>query len=843
MDISLSFQDSTFTCNPLLRSTHIYEQLLGCFSHDSVSTHFGNMPSVAWDCTLPTCANVLLYQYQHLHSIKPLSTTVIKLQELSKLFSEVSISLESLYQLLREYSHMSEENIVENIEEDSASFLVSLEHLKNCLLEKIKRHKLFFSYDNNEQLSELETLLRCSHHIYKLPIFQANFDSGLSTEIDELLIESTCRRFEQIKASFNLDGEDMTEMITNAVDFTNTINAELKADYEFHQPIFQLIIYDDYYKKSFNTMEKLICPIIENIAENVKIKLREAVVENDSVAETYTTKMFEFYISVRTMLKLKHKLVESERGKGLLCTYSDWFRGAVVDWMNVAASKAKTRLTRSVELDELVVIDEMVKHSTSALDVTWCLRQICTFWAELDWENPTDLYMFLVRITDVISECCILYSTIILDKLHSKNLYDTNGDFYVTDGLCIMMNDLGHVMDFIKKITDYLPYGDTIKKLGEIYGVETIPRFDHTLKAILDCAYDDMNNKIIKIMAHVSLKFKGTLLPHISRVAKTSKTSYENALEVLMTYIDKNLITLNYTLIVQVFQRILKCLWEVFLTSTDEVLTFERKNLVASQYKSCGNMIDSMKCFFYGDGNGLTEEQINSKNLHELQSLLNLYKTSTEELIEQFIELCCNYSRQKGQSMEMGSLTFKAYYSQTDSVLNLQILNCRDLKPLDNTGSIDPYITLSLVPNHQFPVQEKRRTRTKEKDFYPIYDEVFQFKIPDPAQLKPGLALMFNLYDKDLFTRDDLYGEIFFSLDNILVMDKGSQMNSFGEASQIELSWGFIPMKGKVLETIKERSSYDQIALDFFTSRGVTHKRMQSNNKRSTRIYQKSRRK
>jgi hypothetical protein len=46
-------------------------------------------------------------------------------------------------------------------------------------------------------------------------------------------------------------------------------------------------------------------------------------------------------------------------------------------------------------------VDEMVKHSSSAVDIRTVLIQIKTFWEQLDWPDVEASYAFISKILDV----------------------------------------------------------------------------------------------------------------------------------------------------------------------------------------------------------------------------------------------------------------------------------------------------------------------------------------------------------------------------------------------------------------------------------------------------------
>ena len=56
---------------------------------------------------------------------------------------------------------------------------------------------------------------------------------------------------------------------------------------------------------------------------------------------------------------------------------------------------------QAVELDDLSPVDELVKHTSSAVDIRTVLMQIKTFWAQLCWPDVESSYAFISKILDV----------------------------------------------------------------------------------------------------------------------------------------------------------------------------------------------------------------------------------------------------------------------------------------------------------------------------------------------------------------------------------------------------------------------------------------------------------
>ena len=54
-----------------------------------------------------------------------------------------------------------------------------------------------------------------------------------------------------------------------------------------------------------------------------------------------------------------------------------------------------------MELDDLEPVDDLVKHSSSAVDIRAVMLQIKTFWKQLSWPDVEASYAFISKILDV----------------------------------------------------------------------------------------------------------------------------------------------------------------------------------------------------------------------------------------------------------------------------------------------------------------------------------------------------------------------------------------------------------------------------------------------------------
>ncbi|BES94858.1 synaptotagmin 4 [Nesidiocoris tenuis] len=129
---------------------------------------------------------------------------------------------------------------------------------------------------------------------------------------------------------------------------------------------------------------------------------------------------------------------------------------------------------------------------------------------------------------------------------------------------------------------------------------------------------------------------------------------------------------------------------------------------------------------------------------------------------------------------KLGQLIFKLRYKKEKSTLIVSVVKCRELPAKDpNVGSSDPYIKLQLLPEKQHKV----KTRVLRKTRNPVYDEDFTFYGITPAQLS-NITLHFVVLSFDRYSRDDIIGEVFCSLDTVDVSQAENQQMSLSRDIQ-----------------------------------------------------------
>ncbi|XP_017103350.2 protein unc-13 homolog 4B isoform X1 [Drosophila bipectinata] len=460
------------------------------------------------------------------------------------------------------------------------------------------------------------------------------------------------------------------------------------------------------------------------------------------------TSLFEVYLILKRYVQLGESLCSENLE---LSNFYPWFERGVTHWLDISIIKALNRIQKAIDLDQLKAVDETVKYSSSAVDTLSIFYQIKIFWQQLDWPEVEGSYTFVAKIINDICRCCIFYAQKMSNRVENLALIgDNNKMFVLSQEWCIAINNMDYIRQSLPSFIKELGTDDIIKRLGEYRTNLEAERCASTIKAVIENALDTERNQIVELIEIVARKMAPPIKRYLAEGAEVlAKDS--NSMDQLMNYLEGSLTTLYETLNEVNFGRILDSIWsELAIIMYDLIQSNLDKRRPPAFFQNLNNTLQTMlDCFKMGN-----IEASDVKILSAIQSRLQLYSLETADLIHQYYMERLEYQKNQTSS-QYGQLTIMA--NLTDSGLVLNILNARNLLPMDSNGTVDSFVKISLLPTIRFNDVSPLKTNVHNKNCFPLYDQEFRINLSEPQRTDKNSLILFSIKDKDLFGMSSQY--------------------------------------------------------------------------------------
>lgn len=569
---------------------------------------------------------------------------------------------------------------------------------------------------------------------------------------------------------------ERTEKQDNSVEETlvyfNKVVQIVRSDLQMaveYDKMFQRIMNLEYANTLYNLYQLEISNLIEDELVSICKSLKTIAYDWNCLSQpdsndhmSLGTRLFELYLALQRFVCLGTTLSTSGDDDFRIRNCHTWFQGGVEQWLDIAVVKAMQRIEKAVELDDLSPVDESVKYSSSALDTLTIFHQIKIFWDQLNWPDVESSYSFVAKIIDDLCRCCLFYA----DKMATK--VDGMGDitdnyerrFEVTKEWCLAINNIDYVCQSLKPFTEELQLNSLIEQLAEIRNPLEAERCNDTLQNVLENALDTIQNKIVDLLETVAMKMSPAMKKLLIEGAEILHQD-SNSIHRVMRYLDNNLATLYEELNEDNFNRILDIIWgnlgNILYDLIHSNIEKRRPPAFFSNLKATLQlMVKSFK---------RTDETADSEVLAKIEWLLTVNGMETSELIHQV-----HMERWRDQlelkSSPYGELTVRLQFLNND--LKLEIINARNLIPMDSNGFCDSFVRVSLLPEEKFTNISKPRTQTHSKNLFPLYDETFTLNLTSGQRNLTDGLVVFCVKDRDFLGMSNQFvGEAFVHLKDI----------------------------------------------------------------------------
>ncbi|GFO38153.1 Bai1-associated protein 3 [Plakobranchus ocellatus] len=818
-----------------------------------------NEASYKWTGDLPQVAKTILHQHAIQGDVTEVQQAVCRWQAYVRKHMEHPLSYDLLHNLLLDLDRLYEDGSLSREEEEALAeaFNNFIDYSKSLL----KKLREVYPPTNKTAFRRLEMMLCCLSTIHKMAVFKkcCPFHRELHSEVLSLIKKSNVEWYDRVYNNCKAHAKSEEESLQGLIELCNQLNSDIYKAYHNYNALFEEMTGVHYFQVTYKQMEKALSVdmkkgLEDELGEEVNQDTEQILKANDCLHEpsslgpllassqpgalNLNTGLFELYMNLQEFSRYGRLLPHSDIKQLSILSYYHWFKCAVSKWLIIAQHRADRRIRKAVELEKVAHADAAVKYSTSAVDVCCCFTQITEFWKQLAWPDRAGAYPFVYKLTEDICNGAKLYADLVHTKLTEKGYYDDEGQFDVTEELCITINNIEQVRRSLRPLPTLLDFNE-IQQAVELARDDPLHHSHHkkgggpnqhtmgdaalgllgtaSLQGIIQMADESMVNKIRQVVDRVADKMRPDIKKDVFHLNWAPESlPAEEAVGDLLEYLDSNLLTLNKNLLKTNFERILSSIWVEVLEEFREVLDTEEMRppvFYQRMFQALSLLVD----FLYANGNGLEMEAILIEPFENLRKELTMHKMDTLTLIETFyVEK--NEQQTHTSNTEYGVLNVRAVYRFDSHTLFVEVLSAKDLIPLDANGLSDPYVLVTLGPDHVFPNVSTQSTKIVKKTLNPMFDESFEFQVLPSQCTHHGATLVFTVMDHDLVFQNDFGGEAFLALADVHGVG-GEEVSGYDALSIVTLPL-LIPKASDhgALDVLRRRT-WDGVAQEFIKKR------------------------
>ncbi|XP_076667027.1 BAI1 associated protein 3 isoform X1 [Andrena cerasifolii] len=785
---------------------------------------------------LPQTALTILHQHAVQGDVTQLQQALVKWVATAR---QPTCDPRILHRLLQELDNLWHTDTLSRDEEQCLAD--SFNEFLEVTLKRVRQHRVLFSPLHRPSITKLDYYLRCLGLLSNMRAFRTccPFNKEIRGEIITALRKGTLDWYEDTRQhTMCYDKEPDQDADKVLQDFTNLVTAllvDLEQGLTYYNSLFENTNGVPYFSAVYKQLDKLLAEHVATHMENTsemqnelgaRVTIACLQLPGQNADEEYVlppgaeigTPMFELYLALQDFITMKENLPQSDHKTLAICKYYEWFRPAVDKWLDLAKLKAIQRVRKSAELDRICTGEYIVKHCTSAIDVTACFYQIKEFWKKLTWPDLPGSYNLVLKVVDAICSSAAYYAELTHQKLADSGYYEESTPYKTTDEviaqMCVAINGLEYVRRWLLDLGEELHVEKVLTALECQAGDSARVQWRHALTSPLEQTPGQMLLFINQIVSRIGTKMRPPLkkaMFHLAWSPDSLPTS--EAIAPLLEYLDVHLVALNAALLTVNFNRVLQDIWEVVLGELSNQMDGNASDKPAMFYERLHEALDLLVKFFHADEKGLPYEMLHCQSFLNVEERLQYHKMDTTFLIDR-------YYRQRLQdqlntvSSEYGVLTVRAYLNH-DS-LCVEVLNARDVIPLDPNGYSDPFVIIELLPRRAFEHCAEQHTNVKKKTLNPMFDECFEFSVSVEQCRSPDAMVLFTVMDHDVLTANDFAGEAFLGLSTIPgVADTNASIDNFHGLKHTELPLMHQKNRNHPILQILETRVGDKVALDF----------------------------
>eukprot|EP01135_Chromosphaera_perkinsii_P001419 Nk52_evm3s168 gene=Nk52_evmTU3s168 len=587
-----------------------------------------------------------------------------------------------------------------------------------------------------------------------------------------------------------LEAEKATLMINN---ITNQL-LNIKNKY-------QAVVNDAVDIDIFASSCEFFCKGISENSQKIISKISQGLKED---SDSLDRRISGFYYALMNLQRDVLDEVDEEFGLDIYPALTD-YGPIIVQWMQLISKKNVEWVNNALMQDKVTAMDGNIKCSTSVVDIFFGFNSTVSLLEKIDFPDDNMNSVFCTLLAEMICRGCELYTNQMHKKVYQAGFYDDEGQFDVTEELCISLNNIEQARVRLAKLkTSILDVLGDATETGALNVIEELFKEsekylgDH-LDSLLAATVEKMEPDLIRYLNHMTGTADALIGDGIQAPQEKPKFSLfgkrkssmgivtggslanedtPQAVEPILQYLNSNLETLSEYIYVDIFKCALSEIWRVILNIMLRMTAPNKSSVPANErgiqvftlsekedFDKLDSAMDMLGDYFEAGGDGLTPKEVFCGGYVQLKDIFDLCKAETSVLIRKYCAMEEEVEELTEKDYGLGSIAIALDYRTFGEkvgggVLNIDIVSGKDLKAMDSNGLSDPYVVCEVFPEL---VNSQMKTKTQKKTLSPFFNEHFSIDFPKDVDIK-DYTLTFTVWDHDFFSQDDFMGEVFVSL-------------------------------------------------------------------------------
>ncbi|NXY77599.1 UN13D protein, partial [Glareola pratincola] len=760
---------------------HLLQQLV---SYEILQHKAG---SIAWDGELSRHASTVLYLHATQKDLSDFHQVMAQWLAYSKLYQSLEFNSNCL---LHQITSIEYQWVQERLRpEQKAELAESFQSLLTYGVSLIRRYRIIFLLSVPRSTERLQSLLRVLVQMCKMKAFHelCTPSPDLPQMVSTALKSGTTEWFHMKKQhlkpmvkSMEENGKALSRLLLEVI-------GDLQQCQKIWNKFFINTLKLNLFSIAYLELEHL-------VAEHVQEQLHKV---DSSMSKPTAESLFQLYMNLQELYQMKD-FVPKRDGPLALSNFHQWFKEAVPQWLQKAYTIALERAQRAVQMDQLTPFGEHNKHSTSTVDLSTCYAQIVKTWQQLNWPDPEEAFMIMVKLVEDMCKIALMYCRLIKERAEALSLSERN-EGEAANRLCIVVNNIKQLRLLVLKLPSQLDWVQLEQRTGAIIDRQQI---QHTLHNQLDSTVSCLDHEVRDVVQALATKLEMGIARHIQELSSSNDTREpEDSIIPLMKFLESELQYLNKHLVHENFKSLLALLWHHTLAVLSAAAGQQMPS--AQRYKKLHCALKSLELCFYAEGCGLPLETLHTAAFVSLETHLALCSATSRKLIQKYFS--------KRIQQQVGA---RVVPPTSSHIPPLHMRGCPAQpacgKPAvpdvcSPPGSSDPFVQLTLEPRHEFPEVVARTTQCKRNELHPLFDEAFDFLIPPEKCRQEGACLLLTVFDYDTLGANDLEGEAFFPLCHLPGLDDDEDQADAGRVPQTRLPLTHPKPTDEILRLLESR--------------------------------------